>query len=518
MRATNRDSQKTPNYHGYRMSDALAEPKLLRIHHNGSTPPPHTTASVTNSEIQEKNKKFTVYKVVVTVDGHSWFVLRRYNDFSKLLDIIKKQFPGCHLKLPGKKLFGNNFSPDFIRSRRQGLDEFIQKLVTDEKLMQNQDVRAFLNVDKNLSIKEAAEEDENNGQGTEAPEPVDLGSTEKPHVKPSDFEFLKVIGKGSFGRVLLARHKVEKQFYAIKVLQKKMILKRNERNHIMSERNVLLKNLDHPFLVGLHYSFQTPVKLYFVLDYVNGGELFFHLQKERTFAEPRARFYAAEITSALSYLHSQGIVYRDLKPENILLDAQGHVVLTDFGLCKEGIREKETTNTFCGTPEYLAPEVLRKEAYDRTVDWWCLGAVLYEMLYGLPPFYSRDTVEMYDNILHKQLRLRTNISAAARDILEKLLQKEKRLRLGNADDGNEVKRHDFFNPINWQDLEAKRIPPPYKPSLSGIMDMKNIDPDFVKEPIPASVGKSQTLSASVQDADTAFIGFSYAPPLDINAC
>lgn len=212
---------------------------------------------------------------------------------------------------------------------------------------------------------------------------IPLGPSEKGHAKASDFEFLKVIGKGSFGKVLLAKHKTENQIYAVKVLAKKMILKRNEKTHIMCERNVLLKNLNHPFLVGLRYSFQSKEKLYFVLDYVNGGELFFHLQKERFFSEDRAKFYAAEITSALGYLHSENIVYRDLKPENILLDAEGHVVLTDFGLCKDNLSGHDTTNTFCGTPEYLAPEVLRKEAYDRGVDWWCLGAVLYEMIYGL---------------------------------------------------------------------------------------------------------------------------------------
>ena len=210
-----------------------------------------------------------------------------------------------------------------------------------------------------------------------------LGNTVNHHAKVSDFDFLKMIGKGSFGKVMLAKHREEKQTYAVKVLEKKMILKKNEKAHIMCERNVLLKNLNHPFLVGLRYSFQSSDKLYFVLDYVNGGELFFHLQKERHFTEPRARFYSAEITSALGYLHSEGIVYRDLKPENILLDREGHIVLTDFGLCKDGIRGRDTTNTFCGTPEYLAPEVIRKEQYDRTVDWWCFGAVLYEMIYGL---------------------------------------------------------------------------------------------------------------------------------------
>ncbi|MEQ2215763.1 Serine/threonine-protein kinase Sgk1 [Xenoophorus captivus] len=253
-------------------------------------------------------------------------------------------------------------------------------------------------------------------------------------IKPCDFDYLKIIGKGSFGKVLLARHRETTNYYAVKVLQKKMILKKKEQKHIMAERSVLMKNIKHPFLVGLHYSFQTTDKLYFVLDYVNGGELFYHLQRERIFLEPRARFYAAEIASALGYLHSLHIVYRDLKPENILLDSQGHIVLTDFGLCKEGLEPNGTTSTFCGTPEYLAPEVLQKQAYDRTVDWWCLGSVLYEMLYGLPPFYSRNTAEMYNNILHKAPVLKPNVSNSGRELLEGLLQKERSERLGAKDD------------------------------------------------------------------------------------
>ncbi|UYV77225.1 SGK1 [Cordylochernes scorpioides] len=283
-------------------------------------------------------------------------------------------------------------------------------------------------------------------------------------VKPSQFEFLKVIGKGSFGKVFLARHKEEKTIFAVKVLQKKMILRKNERSHVMSERNVLVQNVKHPFLVGLRYSFQTPDKLYFVMDYVNGGELFFHLQKSRHFPEERAKFYAAEITSALGYLHSLGIIYRDLKPENILLDNTGHVVLTDFGLCKEGLESsKDKTTTFCGTPEYLAPEVLRKQPYDKAVDWWCLGSVTYEMLYGLPPFYSKDTMEMYGNILNKPLRLRTNISVDARNLLERLLQKDKKKRLGATTE--EVMTHPFFRTINWTDLVEKKMPVPFVPDL-----------------------------------------------------
>jgi len=355
--------------------------------------------------------------------------------------------------------------------------------------------------------------------GNKDDNPVNLGPSEKSSVKPRDFEFLKVIGKGSFGKVLLARHKVDKNVFAVKVLQKAAIMKRNEAKHIMAERNVLLKNIKHPFLVGLHFSFQTPDKLYFVLDYVNGGELFFHLQRERYFPEPRAKFYAAEMGSAIGYLHSLNIIYRDLKPENILLDSTGHIVLTDFGLCKEGIVGQGTTSTFCGTPEYLAPEVLRKQPYDKTVDWWCLGAVLYEMMYGLPPFYSRDTAEMYDNILYKPLRLRTNVTAAGRSILEGLLQKEKETRLGAVNDFADIKIHPFFNSLCWEDLLAKKIEPPYNPEVSDQLDLKHFDPEFVREPVPASVGKSgpissRLVSASVVEADGVFAGFSYVPNPD----
>ncbi|XP_018096727.1 serine/threonine-protein kinase Sgk2 isoform X1 [Xenopus laevis] len=311
-------------------------------------------------------------------------------------------------------------------------------------------------------------------------------------------------------KVLLAKRKCDSNFYAVKVLQKKTILKKKEQNHIMAERNVLLKNLKHPFLVGLHYSFQTAEKLYFVLDYVNGGELFLHLQRERCFLEPRARFYAAEVACALGYLHSQNIIYRDLKPENILLDSQGHVVLTDFGLCKEGMEPEETTSTFCGTPEYLAPEVLRKQPYDRTVDWWCLGAVLYEMLYGLPPFYSRDVSQMYDNILSQPLQLPGCKTTATCDILRGLLHKEQRCRLGAKADFQEIKNHVFFSPINWDDLYHKRIAPPYNPNVAGPGDLRHFDPEFTQEAVPNSVGCTPDLNVSSCSSSSAFLGFSYA--------
>ncbi|KAG7455118.1 hypothetical protein MATL_G00253080 [Megalops atlanticus] len=468
-----------------------------------------------HNEQRDKKKRYTVYKVMVSVGRHEWFVFRRYTEFDKLHNTLRKQFPSLNLKIPAKRIFGDNFDPEFIKQRRTGLHEFIQRIVSHPQLSNHPDVRAFLQMDKPKNFSDASEDEDEKNSPTSRD--INLGPTGNPHAKPTDFDFLKVIGKGSFGKVLLAKRKLDGKYYAIKVLQKRVILNRREQKHIMAERNVLLKNVQHPFLVGLHYSFQTADKLYFVLDFINGGELFFHLQRERTFPEPRAKFYIAEMASALGYLHALNIVYRDLKPENILLDFQGHVVLTDFGLCKEGISRDETTTTFCGTPEYLAPEVLRKQPYDSTVDWWCLGSVLYEMLYGLPPFYSRDTQEMYDNILHKTLSLRPGISSAAWALLQGLLEKDRSERLGAREDFNEIKTHCFFSSINWDDLEQKKIPPPFNPNVSSPHDITNFDPEFTDEMVPNSVcfsSEHSIVNASVLEADDAFLGFSYAPPSD----
>ena len=233
------------------------------------------------------------------------------------------------------------------------------------------------------------------------------------------------------------------------------------------------------------------------------------------------RFYAAQITSALGYLHGLNIIYRDLKPENILLDAKGNIVLTDFGLCKENLKFGDTTTTFCGTPEYLAPEVLRKQDYGRSVDWWCLGVVTYEMMYGLPPFYSRDVSEMYHNILHKPLKLRPHITPSARNLLEGLLQKDKTLRLGSGiGDDADIKAHPFFRSINWDDLFHKRLEPPFNPHVRDALDLRHFDPEFTTEAISdtPSPPKHGGGGVSVSVADDTFAGFSYvpSPPAQLN--
>ncbi|GAU98662.1 hypothetical protein RvY_09779-2 [Ramazzottius varieornatus] len=201
------------------------------------------------------------------------------------------------------------------------------------------------------------------------------------------FEFLKLLGKGTFGKVMLGREKTTGKLYAVKLLKKDIIISKDEVEHILTERHVLQSaGRSHPFLTHLQYAFQTKDRLCFVMEYVSGGELFFHLSRERTFGDARVRFYGAEITLALGYLHDNHIIYRDLKLENILLDHEGHVKLTDFGLCKANLRFSDRTKTFCGTPEYLAPEILDDADYGRAVDWWAFGVVMYEMLCGRLPF------------------------------------------------------------------------------------------------------------------------------------
>ncbi|KAG0002137.1 hypothetical protein BGZ80_002965 [Entomortierella chlamydospora] len=323
------------------------------------------------------------------------------------------------------------------------------------------------------------------------------------------FDLLKVIGKGSFGKVMQVRKRDTSRIYAMKILRKAHIISRSEVNHTLAERTVLAQ-INNPFIVPLKFSFQSPEKLYLVLAFVNGGELFHHLQREGRFSEERSRFYAAELLCALECLHGFNVVYRDLKPENILLDYTGHIALCDFGLCKLGMTETETTNTFCGTPEYLAPELLLGKGYTKTVDWWTLGVLLYEMLTGLPPFYDENIHEMYRKILQDELRFPDEVSAEARLLLSELLTRDPNQRLGNSG-SSAIKQHVFFKPISFPHLMAKKIQPPFKPSVSSATDTSNFDEEFTSEEPLDSVVESSFLSETVQ---LQFKGFTYNPGQD----
>ncbi|KAK3840583.1 MAG: kinase-like domain-containing protein [Linnemannia elongata] len=333
-----------------------------------------------------------------------------------------------------------------------------------------------------------------------------IGNT---HLAVDAFDLLKVIGKGSFGKVMQVRKRDTNRIYAMKILRKAHIISRSEVNHTLAERTVLAQ-INNPFIVPLKFSFQSPEKLYLVLAFVNGGELFHHLQREGRFSEERSRFYAAELLCALECLHGFNVVYRDLKPENILLDYTGHIALCDFGLCKLGMTETETTNTFCGTPEYLAPELLLGQGYTKTVDWWTLGVLLYEMLTGLPPFYDENIHEMYRKILQDELRFPDEISPDARSLLSDLLTRDPNERLGNSG-SSAIKQHPFFKPISFPHLMAKKIQPPFKPSVSSAIDTSNFDEEFTSEEPLDSVVEESYLSETVQ---LQFKGFTYNPSQD----
>ncbi|XP_076841794.1 protein kinase C eta type [Brachyhypopomus gauderio] len=298
------------------------------------------------------------------------------------------------------------------------------------------------------------------------------------------FTFLQVLGKGSFGKVMLARLNTSEHVFAIKVLKKDIILQDDDVECTMTEKRVLTLARTHPYLTQLYCSFQTPERLFFVMEFVNGGDLMFHIQKSRKFEENRARFYTAEITSALIFLHSKGIIYRDLKLDNVLLDKDGHCKLADFGMCKEGIFEGTATGTFCGTPDYIAPEILQEMLYGPSVDWWALGVLLYEMLSGHAPFEAENEDDLFECILNEDIVYASWLSATSVDILKALLTKNPSRRLGCvATEGGEsaVSSHTFFNDIDWDKLNRRELEPPFKPRIKTAEDVNNFDPDFTQE-------------------------------------
>jgi RAC serine/threonine-protein kinase len=331
----------------------------------------------------------------------------------------------------------------------------------------------------------------------------------KKKVTFENFEFLKLLGKGTFGKVILCREKASRQLYAIKILRKEVIIKKDEVDHTLTENRVL-QTTNHPFLISLKCSFQTGDRLCFVMEYVNGGELFFHLSKEKAFSEDRTRFYGAEIISAIGYLHQNGIIYRDLKLENLLLDKDGHIKIADFGLCKEEITYGSTTKTFCGTPEYLAPEVLEDTDYGLAVDWWGVGVVMYEMMIGRLPFYNRDHDILFELIVLKEVKFPSSTSQDAKDLLSGLLRKNPADRLGSGpQDAKEIMEHQFFRSINWTDLVQKKITPPFKPKVTSEIDTSNFDFTFTGESVELTPPGPEPLNSIPEGDHQDFEGFSY---------
>jgi serine/threonine protein kinase len=318
-----------------------------------------------------------------------------------------------------------------------------------------------------------------------------------------DFELLRVLGKGSFGKVFLVRLGVTGAVYAMKVLKKSEVVRRRQVEHTKAERRIM-GGIEFPFIVSLRFAFQSADKLYMVTDYCRGGELFFHLKKMRIFPEDMVRFYAAELVLALQHLHAVDVVYRDLKPEIVLLDAAGHIKITDFGLSKDEVADDTGAKTFCGTPEYLAPEMLinrkTRRGYGKAVDWWSLGTLIYEMLTGWPPFYDKSLRRMCEQILRADLRFPPGCaaSAEARNLIRQLLRREPERRLGSGPDA-EVRSHPFFASVDWESLQRRDIEPPFCPHVENDTDIANFDATFTAEPAVLTPPAPADLAAGAAD-------------------
>ncbi|XP_011639227.1 calcium-independent protein kinase C isoform X4 [Pogonomyrmex barbatus] len=325
-----------------------------------------------------------------------------------------------------------------------------------------------------------------------------------------DFNFIKVLGKGSFGKVMLVERKSNPdEIYAVKILKKTVIIQDDDVDCTMTEKRILTLAAKHPFLTAIHSCFQTADRLFFVMEYVKGGDLMFHIQKARKFDEPRARFYAAEVILALQFLHRNHIIYRDLKLDNILLDAEGHCKLADFGMCKENIIEGETTtSTFCGTPDYIAPEILQELPYGASVDWWALGVLLYEMVAGQPPFEAENEDDLFESILRDDLVFPGWVSPEAESVLKAFMTKNPAKRLGCvAAEGGEsaIRVQPFFKHLDWEALEARKIKPPIRPKIKNEKDALNFDTEFTKEDPVLTPESADKLSDINQEE---FRGFS----------
>eukprot|EP01119_Soliformovum_irregulare_P005485 TRINITY_DN1723_c0_g1_i2.p1 TRINITY_DN1723_c0_g1~~TRINITY_DN1723_c0_g1_i2.p1 ORF type:complete len:442 (-),score=129.97 TRINITY_DN1723_c0_g1_i2:37-1362(-) len=387
-----------------------------------------------------------------------------------------KNFPSCFVATEGVNWMLQNLP---IRDRDDAV-ELGNRLVT-AKYIKNltEPGKAFKDNDAFWAFEDMGSE---RGSVKEAPDQTQDTVTE------ADFTILKVIGQGGFGRVLLVAKKDTEKIYAMKVMHKTKISGTRQLQCLIAEKNIMLN--DNPFLVHLHYSFQTPEQLYFVMDFISGGDLAHHLTNKGRFIEKEVRFITAEIVLALEHLHSCGVIYRDLKLENILLDKDGHVCLTDFGLSKELSDVNGTTATVCGTPTYLAPEVLLGQPYGNAIDWWSLGVVLYELFTGMNPFDSRDFDSVLHNILHANIVVPDYVPAAGANLIESLLQRAPVKRLCSGATGSaEIQNHPFYKSMDWKKLMFKQSKAPFVPKLGeDHFDVdalgSSIEPPKADKPLP----------------------------------
>ncbi|XP_069686325.1 serine/threonine-protein kinase N isoform X3 [Periplaneta americana] len=324
-----------------------------------------------------------------------------------------------------------------------------------------------------------------------------------------NFRLLSVLGRGHFGKVILAQYRNTGEYFAIKALKKGDIIARDEVESLLSEKRIfeVANTMRHPFLVNLFACFQTEAHVCFVMEYAAGGDLMMHIHAD-VFTEPRAVFYAACVVLGLQYLHESKIIYRDLKLDNLLLDTEGYVKIADFGLCKEGMGYGDRTGTFCGTPEFLAPEVLTETSYTRAVDWWGLGVLIFEMLVGESPFPGDDEEEVFDSIVNDEVRYPRFLSLEAIAIMRRLLRKNPERRLGSSErDAEDVKKQAFFRTIQWDELLLRRVKPPFVPTVHSVEDVSNFDEEFTSEKPQLTPPKDPR--PLTDDEQTLFKDFTY---------
>ncbi|KAF9579257.1 hypothetical protein BGW38_004557, partial [Lunasporangiospora selenospora] len=331
---------------------------------------------------------------------------------------------------------------------------------------------------------------------------------ERKKVTLDDFQLIQVLGRGCMGKVMLVREHKSKKLFAMKAISKEWVILQREVEHTKSERNILanVARISHPFLIRLRHSFQSNAQLFMVLDYYPGGDMATQLAKFYSFEPARCLFYTAEIVLGVEELHRLGIVYRDLKPENILLAMDGHIVLTDFGLSKQfPTMSEDKTNTFCGTAEYLAPEILRADEYSYAVDWWSLGTLLYEMLTGITPFWAENHAQMYRRVLEDELEFPPEMDPDAMSLISGFLERDPNRRLGSRG-ASYVKAHPYFQTIDWDLALKRKLPCPFVPDLVSELDLSNFDETFLTM-TPRFTPGNHILSASVQNC---FQGYSYS--------